>query len=113
MRYKEDIGYLYHELRRRGVFEAYPESFRDEEYRTLVIVIAERRQYNTFIVVTRTSRQCFRVLYDGVMYHYRKYGEAADWICALLQEIQEKKAYWEELRKRDPNWFQRWTPPKK
>lgn len=99
-----DLIYLYCELRGRGVFERYPKSWRDEGYRTLGIVVEETRLYSKTIIITRTSRQCFRVLYDGKMDNYRNYREASDRVCALIDGIEtereERRKRWERYTKR-------------
>lgn len=96
-----DLIYLYCELRRRGVLERYPKSWWDEGYRTLGVVIEETRLYSKTIVITRTSRQCFRVLYDGKIENYRNYRATAEGVCALIDELELEREEREKRWKRN------------
>lgn len=104
---RPDLMYLYCELRSRGILERYPKSWRDEGYRTLGVVIAETRLYSKTIVITRTSRQCFRVLYDGKTDNYRNYRDASDRVCALIDELEFEREEREKRWKRNKHGYNR------
>lgn len=70
-----------------NIFENCEEVFYGDNKMTLVLVVVKYKFFVDMVLITRTSRKCFRVERSGVMKSFLSYKDAVTYVVELVKDI--------------------------